>query len=154
MLSYAYQSLKQEKFKKIETESFENIQDIFAAILSIGIATQLKKGLNREYIEYRDKLSTLRGKIDLKESLKLIICKDRRHACYFDELSENHYMNQIIKTAVLYLLNDSDVQRKNKDMLKKAILFFPNVNTLEPSAINWRALHFHRNNAILYCMNC
>ena len=147
MLSYVYQNLQQKNYKKIETESFENALDLFTSILAIGIISQLKHGLSREYIEYQDKLSTLRGKIDINESIKLMVSKDRRLACRYDELSENHYMNQIIKTTALYLLNSSDVQRKNKAMLKKSIFFFYNVNTIEPSAIRWRSLHFHRHNA-------
>ena len=147
MLSYAYQNLKRENYEKIATETFDNALDLFATILATGITLQLKRGLTREYIENQDYLSTLRGKIDLRESMKLKVYEGRRLACRFDELSENHYMNQILKTTALYLINESDVQRISKNMLKKAILFFSNVSTLEPSAINWRALHFHRNNA-------
>ena len=70
MLSYAYQSLRHINYRKIETEYFENIQDLFAAILAIGITSQLKQGLNREYIEKHDSLSTLKGKVNVRESLQ------------------------------------------------------------------------------------
>lgn len=146
MLSYAYQSLQHRNYEEIETESFENVQDLFAAILSKGIMVQLKQGLSREYIENQDNLSTLRGKINLRESMQLIMREDRRLSCNFDELSENHYMNRILKSAALCLISDKGVQRKNKDTLKKAILFFSEVDTLEPSAIKWRSLHYNRNN--------
>ena len=38
MLSYAFQVLKQENYREIAGEPFENIQDLFAAILAKGIA--------------------------------------------------------------------------------------------------------------------
>jgi len=147
MLSYAYQNLQHNNYKEIETEYFENIQDLFAAILAIGITSQLKQGLNREYIEKQDTLSTLKGKINIRESIHLKLRNINRLSCCFDELSENNYMNQILKTTVRFLVNDSGVKRENKDLLKKALLFFSDVDTLEPLIINWQKLNYNRNNA-------
>ena len=47
MLSYAFQILKQSNYKEVASEKFDNAQDLFAAILSKGIAQQLKQGLYR-----------------------------------------------------------------------------------------------------------
>ena len=66
MLSYAFQSLRQDSYRNISVESFEEIYDLFAMILSKGIATQLKQGLYREYIDQKDDLKVLRGKIDIQ----------------------------------------------------------------------------------------
>ncbi len=41
-----------------------------AAILAKGFSIQLKRGLNREYIEKSDALSAIRGRIEIAESLK------------------------------------------------------------------------------------
>jgi len=147
MLSYAYQCLQEKNYEEIKTESFENIADLFAAILAKGMLTQLKHGLSREYILENDTLSVLRGKIDLKEAIQLKIHNDHRLACCYDELSENHYMNQILKSTALCLIYDGGVERKNKEALKRSILYFSNVDTLEPSAINWHNLHYNRTNA-------
>jgi 5-methylcytosine-specific restriction enzyme subunit McrC len=147
MLSYAYQNLQHNNFKEIETDYFENIQDLFAAILVIGITSQLKQGLNREYIGKQESLSALKGKINIRESIQLKLRNTNRLSCCFDELSENHYMNQILKTTASFLVNDSNVKRENKDLLKKALLFFYDVDILEPLTINWQRLNYNRNNA-------
>ena len=147
MLSYAYKNLQQNNYREIITESFNNAQDLFAAILAKGMMAQLKHGLSREYIEKQDALSALRGKIDIRESMQLKMREELRLSCCYDELSENHLMNQLLKSTALYLIYDGGVTRKNKDELKKAVLFLSNVETLEPSTINWRSLHFNRNNA-------
>jgi 5-methylcytosine-specific restriction enzyme subunit McrC len=147
MLSYAYHNLQQSNYDEIKTESFDNVQDLFAAILSKGMIAQLKQGLSREYIEKNDDLSTLRGKINIRESWNLKIREERRLSCSFDELSENHYMNQILKTTALCLIYDNDVQRRNKDALKKFLLFLSEVDTLTPSAIKWQNLRYNRSNA-------
>ena len=45
MLSYAFQILKQSNYDEVASEKFDNAQDLFAAILSKGIAQQLKQGI-------------------------------------------------------------------------------------------------------------
>jgi len=90
MLSYAYQNLQHKNYEKIKTEVFENIQDLFAAILAEGILSQLKQGLSKNYIEGNDNLSTLRGKINIKESIQLIFRNENKLSCCFDDLTENN----------------------------------------------------------------
>ena len=59
MLSYAFTTLKQSVYENIEKESFDNIHNLFAAILAKGIGLQLKQGLYREYINCVEELLTL-----------------------------------------------------------------------------------------------
>jgi 5-methylcytosine-specific restriction enzyme subunit McrC len=146
MLSYAYKSLRQNNYDEIKTEYFENVHDLFAAILAKGISSQIKHGLVREYIERQDNLSTVKGKINLRESIQLKMRKDPRISCCFDVLSENNYMNKILKSAALSLVYNKYVKRENKDELKKVILFFSDVDKLEPSAITWHRLNYNRIN--------
>ena len=70
MLSYAFQVLNEQGYKNIATEQFHNIAELMAAILERGIAIQLKRGLGKEYIPQTEALSSLRGKIDIAESIK------------------------------------------------------------------------------------
>ena len=65
MLSYAFQILKQSNYDEVASERFDHAQDLFAAILSKGIAQQLKQGLYREYITKNETLSVMRGKLDM-----------------------------------------------------------------------------------------
>ena len=50
MLSYAFQVLKQTNFRSMETEVFEDAEDLMAGILTRGVSQQLKQGLYKEYI--------------------------------------------------------------------------------------------------------
>ena len=45
MLSYAFTTLNQGGYEDVATEEFENIHNLFAAILAKGISRQLKQGL-------------------------------------------------------------------------------------------------------------
>lgn len=70
MLSYAFQVLNEQGYKDIATEQFDNVAELCASILSKGIAVQLKRGLGKEYIPQTEALSSLRGKIDITESMR------------------------------------------------------------------------------------
>lgn len=65
MLTYAFQELRRNNYEKIAGEDFDNIYDLFAEILACGISYQLKQGLHRDYVQYNDTLSALKGKLDI-----------------------------------------------------------------------------------------
>lgn len=146
MLSYAFRILKQSNYDEVASEKFENAQDLFAAILSKGIAQQLKQGLYREYITKTETLSIMRGKLDLQETLRNRMQRKQKLACEFDELSENNLFNQILKTALHYLLIGEGVDAERKSTLKKILVFFDGIELLEPAGIFWSRLHYERNN--------
>lgn len=144
MLSYAFQVLNEQGFKSIETEEFDNVADLCAAILSKGISRHLKQGLNREYIERLEQLSALRGKIEITESVKSQTMFKRQMICTYDDFSENSYMNRIIKTTILLLIR-ADIEKSRKKELRKLLVFFGEVDTLDPLTINW-SRRYNRNN--------
>lgn len=65
MLSYAFQTLKQETYDDVAVESFDEMYNLLAAILAKGIGMQLKQGLYREYISHQEELTVMRGKINM-----------------------------------------------------------------------------------------
>ena len=146
MLSYAFQVLKQSNYEDVASEEFEKIQDLFAAILAKGVAQQLKQGLYREYVAKNETMPVLRGKLDMPETIRNRIQRKQKLACEFDELSENNLFNQILKTTLHYLLRDDGVEADRKAALKKILIFFNEIDLIEPSEIQWNRLHYRRNN--------
>lgn len=146
MLSYAFTALTQSNFENLATEEFENLHNLFAAILEKGIGQQLKQGLYREYLDKTEDLAIMRGKLEIVGTIKNKFQRKHLLACEFDELSEDNLLNQILKTAAMFLLRDSNVDTKYRADLKKKMPFFSNVNTLEPTEIKWSAIRLHRNN--------
>lgn len=146
MLSYAFQILKQSNYDAVASERFDHAQDLFAAILSKGIAQQLKQGLYREYIAKKETLSVMRGKLDMPETMRNRIQHRQKLACEFDELSENNLLNQILKTTVHYLLMDDGVDGSRKAALKKLLVFFDGIELLKPSEIQWSRIYYQRGN--------
>lgn len=146
MLSYAFQTLNRFEYEDLALEEFENMHNLFAAILAKGIGFQLKQGLYKEYINRREDLSVMRGKINMEGTIRNRMTKKPILTCEFDELSENNLLNQILKTTVTLLLRHGDVKAEYKDDLKKKMLFFSNVDTVEPTSIKWSSIRFQRNN--------
>ena len=70
MLSYAFTALRQENFEEIAKEKFDNIHNLFAAILAKGIGLQLKQGLYREYLNLTEDLTVMRGKIEMPGTVR------------------------------------------------------------------------------------
>ncbi len=146
MLSYAFTTLNQSNYEDITKEEFENIHNLFAAILAKGIGQQLKQGLYREYLNQKEDMSIMRGKIDMPGTIKAKLARKQMLTCEYDELSENNLLNQILKTTVVLLLRHSKVNSERKSVLKKEMLFFSNVDTIEPDSIKWSAIRFQKNN--------
>ena len=146
MLSYAFTVLNQGGYEDIETEEFENLHNLFAAILSKGIGRQLKQGLYREYVSKTEDLAVVRGKIDMPGSIQNRLIRKQLLTCEFDELSENNLLNQILKTTVMILLRHARVDAEHKSDLKKEMLFFSNVDEIDPVIIRWGSIRFQRNN--------
>ena len=144
MLSYAYQTLNQDAYRKMATEEFKNLADMFAAILQKGVESQIKRFLNRDYVTEKDSVSTLRGKIEITDSINQMSFLRRRLVCSYDEYSIDSYMNRILKTCILYLLK-ADISRERKLKLKKILVYFSEVEFLDVHKINWK-LHYNKNN--------
>lgn len=144
MLAYAFKVLNKQGYKSVETESFDNVAELCAAILYRGVSSQIKQGLSRDYLIQTDELSALKGKIDYSESIKKNSLIRGKMVCSYDEFSVNSYLNRIIKTTILFLLK-SDISTIRKKELRKIIIFFDGVDELDINQINWN-IRFTRSN--------
>ena len=90
MLTYAFQELKNNNYEEITGEDFDEIYDLFAEILAKGISFQLKKGLYKQYVDVIDSLFTVRGKINMNNTIQYRMRVNQRIVCEHDELSVNN----------------------------------------------------------------
>lgn len=144
MLSYAFRVLNEQGYKDIATEQFDNVAELCAAILTKGIAVQLKRGLGKEYIPQTEALSSLRGKIDITESIKTQSVLRKQLVCTYDDFTVNSYLNRILKSTMELLLH-ADISKARKKSLRKMMICFADVDVLDIHAINW-SIRYDRNN--------
>ncbi len=146
MLSYAFQVLRRKEYEDIAAEDFDDVVDMFAAVLSTGLSRQIKLGLYKEYIPVEDNMISLRGKLDVNESIRNRLQRKKLLYCCFDELSIDNIYNQVIKTTILFLLKQKSVKQERKDLLKKDLIHFNSVHEISKSEIRWDTLRFTKNN--------
>ena len=146
MLSYAFSELKKNNYDDIDKENFEHIEDLFAEILIKAVSLQIKQGLYRSYINKKETLPLLKGKIDINGTIKNRIQHKTLISCEFDELSENNILNQVLKTTICLLITSKEVHHARKAELRKLILFFSNIDIIDPNTIRWDLMHYQRNN--------
>ena len=144
MLAYAFQVLNEQGYRSIATEDFDNTAELCAAILIRGISTQIKRGLGKEYIPRTEALSSLRGKIDISETIKTQALQRKQMVCSYDEFCVNSYMNRIIKSTMLLLLR-TDITKARKKEMRKLLVFFDEVETIDLFTVNW-SMQYNRNN--------
>jgi len=144
MLSYAFYNLNEDNYNRIQTEEFENTADLFSEILAIGVAKQIKQGLVKDYIDVKETTSSIRGKIEITESINSQSFLKKQLTCTYDEFSVNCSLNQILKSTMNLLLK-SDISHKNKKKLKKLLMYFSEVDLIDLKSVNWK-IRFDRNN--------
>lgn len=147
MLSYAFQTLRESGFAKVAAEDFDNIHDLFAAILVRGVGTLVKRGLHRDYVQQKEALSGLKGQIMVSETIKRQTLSRGKLVCRYDEFLPDSPHNRALKSVMFLLLCHGNVKPGNKKSLRKLLFYFADVQAVEPAAIRWDALKYHRNNA-------
>lgn len=144
MLAYAFQVLREQGYADVAAEEFDNTAELMAAILARGVSLQLKRGLGREYVDKTDTLLTLRGKIEVSESVKTRSVLRRQMVCSYDEFSVDTRMNRILK-ATMRLLLRSDIDKARKKEIKRLLVYFGDVNDIDLATVDWH-MRFDRNN--------
>lgn len=127
-------------------EAFANIYDLFSLLLCLLLKRLLKKGLYKEYIDKTDELKTIRGKINLTQSIKSNSLAKKKVYCEYNEYEENCQFNQIIKTTLWYLLKSNKIGNKTKVEIKRILNYFGNIDLIDINAIKWDNIYFNRNN--------
>ena len=147
MLAYVCDALTLSEFKDMEKEEdFENIYDMFASVLEQRISFQLRRGLHREYRSNTEEMTVVRGKLDMPGTVRNRIQRRYTVTCEVDEFSENNLFNQIIKTTAFLLLKRSEVDRRYKSRLRQKMMYFNNVDRIDPKLIRWNSIQYDRNN--------
>lgn len=146
MLCYAVELASMGEIEEVDKEEFDNIQDLFAWALSESLGKLIKRGLYREYVGHQEDIPGVKGRIHIYDSIKNISANKHLLSCEFDELSENNLINQILKTSSILLMGSEEVKPANKESLKKRMMYFSDVDCIDPLSIKWDTIRLHRNN--------
>ncbi len=146
MLAYAYRALSISEYSRIETESFENVDDLLAAILAAGLSAQRRRGFERNYLELEEDVAGAKGRILPNGTAQHQARRSLKTHCAYDEFSEDTYKNRILKTTALAMLRCDDVRQGVKADLKRSLLLMRDIEVLDTRNIDWSRISYHRNN--------
>jgi len=147
MLAYAFNALNHKDYERLQGEDFENIYDLLATVLVRAVASQIRLGLNREYIEEQYELQGVRGRIELNESIRAQCFIKGGLICSYDEFSHNVLMNKIIKTTLVYLTRCDGLDSEIKKDIKNILMYFTEIDIVEIWCVAWETIVFNRNNS-------
>jgi 5-methylcytosine-specific restriction enzyme subunit McrC len=150
MLTYAFRVLNENGYKNLQTESFNNIADMFAAILITGVSIQIKRGLIHDYVPKNEVLTTVKGKVDITQSINQQTLVGGKIACEYSEFLTDCKFNQIIKSTFIELLK-ANIEFKRKQSIKKILMYFAEVKRVDLKNIDWK-FQYNRNNATYHLL--
>lgn len=146
LLSYAYRDLRQGQYTHVGSESFTHIHDLLAAIIVSATKQLLSQGLMRTYVPVHEALPTVRGRIDIAGTLTERRNQRLRMSCHHDEYSPDHLLNQILKSTLLLLLQQTDVPLQQRHNIKRVLLHLEGIATIDVRRVRWDTLVFHQHN--------
>lgn len=147
MMAYAFRALSARDLERLKTEEFHHLHELLAAILAIGMGSQMKRGFERDYLGREEDIEGIRGRLDMRGTALLRMAQRQEARCEFDEFTEDTQKNRILKAAARRLASRREVSEARRRELKRCIMAMDGVEDVEPSRVDWSRLVYHRNNA-------
>jgi 5-methylcytosine-specific restriction enzyme subunit McrC len=147
LLVYAWDSLEEADLLQMEPEQSTDLLELFANVLSSGVAHILRRGLDRGYLLHEEAIPGIRGKLQVSETAKRALRRSGRAFCVFDEQSYDIPSNRIIKATLRRLLRAKELSEVNRALVGEDYRRLNEISDIELSNDHFRLVQLHRNNA-------
>ena len=105
LLCYAWGRVQERDTRRLATlDGLLTVQDLLGKVLAGGVNHLFRRGIDRGYVERREDLAGIRGKLAVSETAKRALRARGRAACDFEELSVDILPNRILRTSLYGLL--------------------------------------------------
>lgn len=146
LLCYAWNKSEHKDKVLVNTELGMGLLDLFAKLLINATKNLLKNGIEHNYIETKNEISGLKGKLEIAETLKSNLLFKQKTLCKFDEFSTDIINNRILFTTLKKLLSVKDLNHELKKKIMKIIVMFPQITPIKINSSLFKNIKFHRNN--------
>ena len=110
LLCYAWGRVQERDTTRLASlGDLSTVQDLLGKVLAHGVNHLFRRGIDRGYVERREDLAGIRGKLAVSETVKRALRLHGRAACDFEELSVDILPNQILRTS-LHGLRDRKIR--------------------------------------------
>ena len=112
LLCYAWRHIKEgDIVRREELAGLDGTHNLLGKVLAEETFRLLRGGIDRGYLEIREDLTGIRGKLVIGETAKRALRARGRAACEFEELSHDVLHNRILRSTLADLLKLSDLHR-------------------------------------------
>tara|TARA_B100000579_G_scaffold393371_1_gene369947 strand:+ start:2022 stop:3134 length:1113 start_codon:yes stop_codon:yes gene_type:complete len=146
LLSYAWDKLEESEKVDVNVSDYTSMIDLLSKILVNGVVQLLKRGLDKQYIEREDDISSIKGKINFTQSINRNLFSNAKASCTYDEFDVNIINNQILKSTMYRLLRSSEVDRSIRNEIKTIYFKFNEVSLIDLKSSDFKKIKIHRNN--------
>jgi 5-methylcytosine-specific restriction enzyme subunit McrC len=146
LLCYSWNKLEEKDQVSVNAQDFTELIYLFAVVLKNGINQLIKRGFDRNYIEFSEDTKRLRGKIDFGVSLKKNLLKKAQMHCHYDDLNHNILHNRIIKSTIQNLINTEKIDKDIRSELRDVYLKLPGIDLIKIENKHFRMIQLNSNN--------
>lgn len=129
LLCYAWNHVQGDDTARLRIREHDKAQDLLGKVLAGGVNHLMRRGLDRGYLERREDLAGIRGKLAVSETAKRALKARARAACDFEELSPDILRNRILRASMRRLL-DFKLSDKVRKEVRSAYRKMPGVSPL------------------------
>lgn len=145
LFCYAWDRFEEAQSVEVGGSSSPDLPTLLAKVLLSGTRSILRRGIDRGYRPFDEDLATVRGQIDLGQTIRLRSRRTRRLHCQFDELSHDVLHNQILKASLRRLARAPTLAPSAAHELTHAAKQFSDVSDIRLDAGVFSRVSLHRN---------
>lgn len=127
-------------------ESPESLAELFARVLVEAVARQLRHGLYREYVLAEESGPRIRGQIQFADSVGRMLFQQGMAHCAFDDFSSDTLHNRILRTTLLRLLREGELNPELAGKIRALLPRMGDVSEIELCRRHFSEAKLHRNN--------
>ena len=106
LLCYAWGRVQEQDTRRLATlGELSSVQDLLGKVLAGGVNHLFRRGIDRGYVERREDLAGIRGKLAVSDTAKRALRARGRAACDFEELLVDILPNRILRSSLSGLLD-------------------------------------------------
>lgn len=146
LLCYAWNKLDAKDRISVAVDDKTELLDLFAKILINATKILLKRGVDRNYVNYTSEIPGIKGKLELSQTIKRNLHLKQRTMSNYDEFSANVPINEILVSTLNRLIRTRDLNRELKGEIKKILWMFADIDQIEIKSSLFKTIRLNRNN--------
>lgn len=147
LLCYAWDRLEERELIDVATDAPpRDTLNLLGRVLANGVRALVRRGFERGYLERREELTALRGRLAVVPTARRQLARHGRAECVFDELEHDTPANRVILSTLTLLLRSPLVDAGLRHDLAALARAFRDVRLVRVAPADCRRVTVHRNN--------